>query len=96
MACGQLRNGEFSPLEPPVKEKLNAISWKMKNTAIVMTMNVCRRTCRAMRPKASAMAAPMTPTSGSRSKTVRALDVPALGHQAERVRAAAVEDRVAE
>ena len=64
-----MRNGEFSPLDPPVKEKLNAISWKMKNTAIVMTMNVCRRTCSAMRPKTSAMPAPMTPTSGSRAKT---------------------------
>jgi hypothetical protein len=29
------------PPVPPVKAKLNAISWKMKN-AIVITTNVCR------------------------------------------------------
>ena len=56
--AGQLRNGESSPLEPPVNQKLNAISWKMKKTAIVITMNVCRRTRSAISPNGTAMSAP--------------------------------------
>ena len=70
MAAGQLRNGEFSPLDPPVNEKLNAISWKMKNTAMVMTMNVCRRTRSAISPNGTAMIAPTAALSGSSAKTV--------------------------
>jgi hypothetical protein len=55
---------------PPVKElRLKAISWKMKNTAIVITMNVCRRTRNATRPNGTAMAAPTAAASGSRANT---------------------------
>ena len=48
-------------MEPPVKEKLKAISWKMKKTAIVITMNVCRRTRSATRPNGTAISAPDRP-----------------------------------
>ena len=57
------------PLVPPVKEKLNAISWKMKKMAIVMTTNVCRRTRSATRPTGTAMTAATTAASGSSPNT---------------------------
>ena len=52
-----------------MKLKLNAISWKMKKKAIVMTMNVCRLTRSAISPNGTAMAAPTRPQSGSSAKT---------------------------
>ena len=55
---------------PPVRElRLKAISWKMKNTAIVITMNVCRRTRSAIRPNGTAITAPTTAASGSSANT---------------------------
>jgi len=41
----------------------------MKNTAIVITMNVCRRTRNATRPNGTAITAPTAAASGSRAKT---------------------------
>ncbi len=41
-----------------MNQKLNAISWKMKKMAMVITMNVCRRTRSAISPNGTAMAAP--------------------------------------
>jgi hypothetical protein len=52
-----------------VNEKLNAISWKMKKTAIVTTMNVCLRTRSAISPNGIAISAPTAALSGSSSKT---------------------------
>ena len=75
----QGRNGADVPLVPPVKDwKLKAISWKMKNTAIVITMNVCRRTRSATRPNGTAMAAPTAAASGSRPNTATPLTCQSL------------------
>ena len=49
---------------------MNAISWKMKKKAIVITMNVCRLTRSAARPNGTAMTAPTAIESGSRANTV--------------------------
>ncbi len=46
------------------------MSWKMKNTAIVMTTNVWRRTRSAIRPNGIARIAPSSPVSGSSAKTM--------------------------
>ncbi len=54
---------------PPVNERLNAISWKMKKIAMVITTNVCRRTRSAIRPNGTAMAAATTAASGSRANS---------------------------
>ena len=69
MAADQFRIGASIPLVPPVNEKLNAISWKMKKKAIVMTTNVCRRTRSATSPSGTAMTAAATAASGSRPNT---------------------------
>ena len=69
MAAAQFRIGATMPLVPPVKEKLNAISWKMKKNAIVITTNVCRLTRSATRPSGTAIAAATTPASGSKPNT---------------------------
>ena len=69
-AAGQLRNGASSPLEPPVNQKLNAISWKMKKMAMVITMKVCRRTRSAISPNGTAISAPTAAQSGSSAKAV--------------------------
>ncbi len=53
-----------------MNQKLNAISWKMKKTAMVITMNVCRRTRSAISPNGIAITAPTAPQSGSSAKTV--------------------------
>ena len=74
----QGRNGAETPTLPPVKEKLNAISWKMKNTAIVMTMNVCLRTRSAIRPNGTAITAPTAAASGSSANTATPLMCQAL------------------
>ena len=52
-----------------MKEKLAAASWKMKNTAMVITMNVCLRTRSATRPNGTAITAPTAAASGSRANT---------------------------
>ena len=41
----------------------------MKNTAMVITMNVCRRTRSATRPNGTAIAAPTAAASGSSTNT---------------------------
>jgi hypothetical protein len=69
VAAVQFRIGASMPLVPPVKEKLNAISWKMKKNAIVITTNVCRRTRSATRPSGTAMAAATIAASGSSPNT---------------------------
>ena len=94
---GQLRNGDCRPLDPPVKLKLNAISWKMKKTAIVITMNVCRLTRSAISPNGTAMAAPTRPCrAGAGRRPWCPVDVPVARGDAHRVGAAAVEHRLAE
>ena len=45
--------------------RLNAMSWKMKKMAIVMTTKVCRRTRSATRPNGTAIRAATTAASGS-------------------------------
>ena len=52
------------PVAPPVQLKLEAISWKMKNTAIVTTTKVCRRTRSATSPNGTATTAATRPPSG--------------------------------
>ena len=52
-----------------MNQKLNAISWKMKKMAMVITMNVCRRTRSAISPNGIAMAAPTAALSGISAKT---------------------------
>ncbi len=74
----QGRNGAATPTLPPVKEKLAAISWKMKNTAIVITMNVCLRTRSATRPNGTAITAPTAAASGSRANTLTPLTCQSL------------------
>ena len=75
----QGRNGADIPMVPPVKEfRLKAISWKMKNTAIVTTMNVCLRTRSAIRPNGTAIAAPTAAASGSSANTPTPLMCQAL------------------
>src|SRR2546429_5861 len=46
------------------------MSWKMKNTAIVTTTKVCRRTRSATRPNGTAMTAPASPPSSMVAKII--------------------------
>ena len=64
VAGSQLRNGGKIPVVPPVQLKLEAISWKMKKTAMVTTTKVCRRTRSAISPNGTATTTAASPASG--------------------------------
>jgi hypothetical protein len=82
VAGAQFRIGASMPLVPPVNEKLNAISWKMKKNAIVITTNVCLRTRSATSPSGTATAAATTAASGSRANTASPVSCQSWAHTA--------------
>ena len=63
-------NGVEMPPFPLVNARLKAMSWKMKNTAMVTTTNVCRRTRSAISPNGTAITAPAMPPRGSSQNAV--------------------------
>ena len=69
VAASQFGDGARIPLDPPVNDRLVAVSWAMKKNAIVITTNVCRRTRSAISPSGTASTPPRAPASGSSAKT---------------------------
>ena len=69
VAAAQFGDGARMPLDPPVQDRLVAVSCAMKKNAIVITTNVCRLTRSAMSPSGTESAAATPPASGSSAKT---------------------------
>ena len=59
------------PEVPPVKDRLNAASWKMKKIAIVTTTNVWRRVRSATKPTGMAARPATSPPKGSSANTAQ-------------------------
>ncbi len=69
VAASQFGEGARIPLDPPVTDRLVAVSWAMKKYAIVTTTKVCRRTRSAISPSGTASTPASAPASGSSAKT---------------------------